>query len=57
MLSFCSGGLPIHRVHDIRVPHAGQALFYPGPDERWRPALSFVTTWRLQRGRDEVLCC
>ena len=44
---FSPGRLPIHRVHDLRLPHAGQTVFHPGPNERRGPALSSVTTWRL----------
>lgn len=27
-------GLPLHRLHDLRLPHSGQALLHLGPDER-----------------------
>ena len=27
-------GLPLHRLHDLRLPHSGQTLLHPGPDER-----------------------
>lgn len=27
-------GLPLHCLHDLRLPHARQTLLHPGPDER-----------------------
>lgn len=42
-------------MHDVRFPHAGQAVLHPGPDERRRPALPPEPARRLQRAGDEVL--
>lgn len=50
-------GLSVHRVHDVRFPHAGQALLHPGPNERRRPALPPQPAWGLRRARNAVLCC
>ena len=47
--------LPVHRVHDLRLPHARQALLHIGPHERGRPALPPQPARGLQRDRDEVL--
>lgn len=47
---FFLGGLPLHSMHDLRFPHAGQTLLHPRPDERWRSPLPPLTARRLQRG-------
>ena len=35
--------LPLHRLHDLRLPHPRQALLHPGPHERGRPPLPSLT--------------
>lgn len=50
------GGLSIHRMHDIRIPNARQALFHTRPDEWWRSTLSSITTWRVHRTWNAFLC-
>ena len=54
---FCSslGGLPFYCLHDLRFPHARQALLCPGFDERRWPALSSLSARRLQRAGDAFL--
>lgn len=43
-------------MHDVRLPNAGQTLFYPGSDERWRSPLSSEPARDVQRAGDEILC-
>lgn len=43
IMPFRTGRLSVHRVHDVRIPYARQAVLHPGPDERRRSALSPVT--------------
>lgn len=51
-----TGGLSLHRLHDVCVSNIGQVVFYSWSHEWRRPSLPFVTTWSLLGARYEVLC-
>jgi hypothetical protein len=53
---FDIGRKSFHSKYDVRVPDPGETVFYSGPDERRRSALSSVTTWSFQRTRGSLLC-
>ena len=54
-------GLPLHRLHVVRVPHARQAQLHPGSHERWVPGLApggpqgWGPGWELSHPPDRLL--
>ena len=35
--------LPLHCLHDLRLPHPGQVMLHTRPHEWWRPSLPSFT--------------
>ena len=50
-----AGEQPVHRVHDVRLLHARQALLHPRPHERGRPQLPPRLPRHLHRGGGTLL--